>query len=472
MRSTAALIAALVLLGACSGDEAALPPRYVPTPASAPSPAEQGCRSSFPDHHVDSLAEAYNDRDLEALTELVTATEIADVVAAAYGGEAPFADVTAWAETGWDAGDRMRSTGYTAFYRSKRGFQIQMIRKSAVLQRHGIDSVSMTLDAKAKGCAIESLGMSGVVVAKDRPCAFYSEFANVEDVTKNRPRACEDGSGDHARKEPAAVWTGSEALIWGGDRGGAFVYRHSAMDGLTFDPATREWSRIPVPSRRPFAPEVGVWTGAELVVFGARTGPNYGAAGAAFDPATSSWRKLDLPYERSGFEGVWTGTEVILWGGPDHGSKLRRRGVAYNPSADTWRTTSPAPVGGRWWHAAAWTGEEMIVWGGTGARTDQADGAAYDPSSDSWRKLAPAPISARQWLPVAWTGSEVVIWGGSSFSSNRADGAAYDPATDTWRKLAPSPLKGRHYHSATWTGSEVVFFGGYNYHRSFRDGAA
>ena len=58
--------------------------------------------------------------------------------------------------------------------------------------------------------------------------------------------------------------------------------------------------------------------------------------------------------------------EMIIWGGEiypitvDFGT-----GGRYNPSTDTWTRTStigaPAP---RALHAAVWTGSEMIVWGG------------------------------------------------------------------------------------------------------------
>ena len=54
---------------------------------------------------------------------------------------------------------------------------------------------------------------------------------------------------------------------------------------------------------------------------------------------------------------VWGGVSVPLW---DTGGR-------YNPSTDSWTATSTtnAPVG-RDVHTAVWTGSEMIVWGGLG----------------------------------------------------------------------------------------------------------
>jgi hypothetical protein len=346
-------------------------------------------------------------------------------------------------------------------------------RRSDVLREHGIDTVSTTLDAISHGCTIESLATSGDAQALGDPCAFYSEFGDVADISAGEPRSCLDGSGTHARADPSIVWTGQEALVWGGNRGGGFTWPDVAMDGIAFDPAKGTWRRVPAPDVPPFVPEVSAWTGDQLIAVGGRTGPKDGTVGAGYEPGTRSWRDLGFPYQRwSGFEGVWTGRELVLWGGPLRSSRPSKRGAVYDPATGSWHRTPAAPVGGRWSHAVAWTGAEMVVWGGTDARTDLGDGAAYDPLSGSWRKIAPAPISARQWMPLVWTGSEVVVWGGSSISKDRADGAAYDPATDSWRTLARSPLRGRHHHSATWTGHEIVFFGGSNYHRTFRNGAA
>ncbi len=440
---------------------------------AASAPQRRGPCQPFPDRLIDDFLEAYNNRDLRGLQALVDATPIKDVVPAAYAGTSTFDDVAEWAETGWEVNDRMDLVGYSAFYPTRRGFQMLMTRRSPVLRNHGIEAVSTTLDAVSRGCSITSLEMSDVVQAKSAPCAFYERFGTVDDVLANEPRACRDGSGNHARVGHAAVGAGELALLWGGSRGGNFgTYGDIALDGLAIDPASRRWSRIPEPSLPPLMPEVSVWSGRELIVLGNKAGGR-GVVGGAYEPTRRAWRILDFPYRGwSGFEGVWTGAELVLWGGPDHSERPRHRGAIYDPATGSWRKTSAAPIAGRWSHSVVWTGTEMIVWGGGNANTDLADGAAYDPATDSWRRIADSPLSPRQWLPIVWTEKEVIVWGGSSYSRARADGAAYNPVTDSWRKLPPAPLRPRHYHSATWTGSEVVVYGGYDFHRTFRDGAA
>ena len=66
---------------------------------------------------------------------------------------------------------------------------------------------------------------------------------------------------------------------------------------------------------------------------------------------------------------------MIVWGGFTFSSQTETGG-RYNPSADSWTATSTtnAPVK-RWDHAAVWTGNEMIVWGGYGC--DQSCGSNY-----------------------------------------------------------------------------------------------
>jgi len=95
-----------------------------------------------------------------------------------------------------------------------------------------------------------------------------------------------------------------------------------------------------------------------------------------------------------------------------------------------------APRGG---HSVVWTGDELIVWGGWGdevGSVKRGDGAAYDPASRTWRMIAASPLTPRRNHAAAWTGAEMVVFGGDG----RRDGAAYDPRTDTWRRLPDAPF--------------------------------
>jgi hypothetical protein len=63
---------------------------------------------------------------------------------------------------------------------------------------------------------------------------------------------------------------------------------------------------------------------------------------------------------------VWTGTEMIVWGGTyDFRGTCFNTGGRYNPSTDNWvATTTTGAPDGRHLHTAVWIGTEMIVWGG------------------------------------------------------------------------------------------------------------
>jgi len=58
---------------------------------------------------------------------------------------------------------------------------------------------------------------------------------------------------------------------------------------------------------------------------------------------------------------VWTGTEVIIWGGTTQYGGRTNAGSRYNPATDTWTSMStvgaPRPRSG---HAAHWTGTEFL----------------------------------------------------------------------------------------------------------------
>src|SRR5438445_11415406 len=56
---------------------------------------------------------------------------------------------------------------------------------------------------------------------------------------------------------------------------------------------------------------------------------------------------------------------MIVWGGWDMSARFFYDGGRYNPAGNSWTavTTNNAPAG-RAFHTAVWTGSEMIVWGG------------------------------------------------------------------------------------------------------------
>jgi N-acetylneuraminic acid mutarotase len=221
--------------------------------------------------------------------------------------------------------------------------------------------------------------------------------------------------------------------------------------------------RVPVERGR----HTAIWTGTEMILFGGANGRWSRRSGARYDPLTDSWlsmSKLHDLHDRDDHTAIWTGSEMIVWGGNALQGTRQGDGARYDPISDSWTAVSAtgAPVA-RYRHTAVWTGSEMIVWGGSSTTSDAlADGARYDPATDTWSPVtatgAPAPRADHT---AVWTGSEMIVWGGNDPNVELADGARYDPATDTWSPLgatgAPSP---RADHTALWTGSEMIVWGG------------
>ena len=128
---------------------------------------------------------------------------------------------------------------------------------------------------------------------------------------------------------------------------------------------------------------------------------------------------------RQNHTAVWTGTEMIIWGGEilDNGYYYYyNSGGRYSPATNTWRATSTGTndPDARSYHTAVWTGLEMIVWGGYQAYIGYKDtGGRYNPLSDSWTptsRIATTP-SERVEHSAAWTGGEMIVWGGWPLSS-------------------------------------------------------
>ncbi|MGH2659408.1 MAG: hypothetical protein ACRDHS_07025 [Actinomycetota bacterium] len=178
------------------------------------------------------------------------------------------------------------------------------------------------------------------------------------------------------------------------------------------------------------------------------------------DGIAEGWTRLsDPPDVRPGASYVWTGTEVLAWGGCDpsvHDDCVRARdGYALDPASGRWSSIPPAPVGGEY-ARAIWTGEEAVFL--STAFDERVEGVAYGPATRAWRTVSDAPIEPRFGVVTVWTGSRILVWGGGERSDPATDGALYDPATDGWTLMAPAPL-GLNQASGLWTGSEVIVFG-------------
>ena len=258
-------------------------------------------------------------------------------------------------------------------------------------------------------------------------------------------------------------------IVWGG----YYAVDHFLNDGGRYNPVTDTWTPL-ASSNAPIGrlKHTSVWTGQKMIIWGgeSRGGGQTTNTGGIYDPTTNAWTAMSIvnaPSAREQHTAVWTGQEMIVWGGCEtvYCTHVLNDGARYNPATDTWTPIgNTAGLTPRHFHQAIWTGSRMIVWGGA---TDR-QGIAYDPSTDIWTSISTlnAPISTFLAASV-WTGSEMIVWGGcttystSYCSAYVASGGRYNPVTDSWTSVAiQTAPDARLYHTAVWTGDAMVIWGG------------
>lgn len=269
--------------------------------------------------------------------------------------------------------------------------------------------------------------------------ARYNPQTNTWSTMANTPPA--------ARYDPAFVWTGDQLIVWSGQDCYGDT-RGFCTDGGRYNPNTDSWLSVnhtgePTPRNGVQA----VWTGTKMLVWGGHRleAPVTLGDGAAYDPSLDQWTPISAvgaPSSRASYGAVWTGTEMLIWGGGSGDGGVLTDGAAYNPETDRWRSISTKGAV-RAALAPVWTGTEMIVWDG--------EGAAYNPTTDQWRPIScagPGPGT------TAWTGSSMIIWDGEI-------GGVYDPVLDEWTPMSQQGAPWPRYDTlGVWTGTELLVWGG------------
>jgi hypothetical protein len=204
---------------------------------------------------------------------------------------------------------------------------------------------------------------------------------------------------------PLVVWTGKQMIDWGGG-----CCDMQSNGGAAYTLASNSYKRLP-PSPLAGRHAAGDWTGKEFIIAGgegyagSRPGSDdpivtHFADAAGYNPAAHSWRKLPpMPVGRGGgyytldYAAVWDGTELLVIGGTrgvSMNAAILARGVAYDPSTNTWRWMAPMSFP-RVGFVAEWAGNQLVVWGGTGGAGEiPPRGESYDPTTDTWSMLPKA----------------------------------------------------------------------------------
>ena len=251
-----------------------------------------------------------------------------------------------------------------------------------------------------------------------------------------------------------AVWDGRGMFVWSG----------MTTTGFRYDPAAQTWTPLP-PAPAGIGSGSITWTGSGVVIWGS-------TAWAHYDAGTNTWAVRSFPtWPRVTTEhrAVWTGNlmVVLTMRNRNLAPNLQDIPSAYDPALDLWHPIAVAaapPL--RENPTVVWTGQEIILWGGgtTLIANDTFNtGGRYDPIGDAWHPTSTAGApSPRTGHSAVWDGSRMIVWGGTSVtcsgcaSQYYGDGGRYDPVLDQWSSLstslAPSSRSNR-FSSVTWWSS-------------------
>jgi hypothetical protein len=343
------------------------------------------------------------------------------------------------------------------------------------------------------------------------------------------------------RNDSAVAWTGTQMLIWGGVTGADDD--QPMADGAAYDPASRTWSKLPNSPLTARTNPAAVWTGSELFVWGGDDAHDNSATaasdGALYNPATHAWRKLPTSplSARTGAHALMMGGLVYVIGG--HAASSQRDdtdAATYDPTTHQWQLLPAAPERSdqpTWYEIPAVLSGRLEVWRLWEQSTSRGQGSGlsfgidavtYDPAEHSWRTDAaaaageavgsavpvgmttglstgssviapaaqlwcgncPAPFSTGThgyvyaggtWTPMAhgpvddlsatylWTGSALLAFDSTAYATGPGgvslpgENAAWDPATGSWLKLPAAPLAGAGDIAAVWTGSQLLEWG-------------
>jgi N-acetylneuraminic acid mutarotase len=295
---------------------------------------------------------------------------------------------------------------------------------------------------------------------------IYLNDGGLYDPVTNHWTAMDPTNAPTARTYPAAVWTGSKMIVWGGEGNGDVRFN----DGGVYDPQNNQWAPMDMteaPTAR--GRHTAVWTGNQMIVWGGHNTDTSGTTtyfndGGIYDPAANRWKRISSAKditERHIHTAIWTGTQMIVWGGGG-ANGLAKAGGIYDPATDIW---SIIPYEGgptaRNHHTAIWTQKRMIIWGGSNSEALNI-GEGYDPIALNWTPVTTTLVpTATSYHTAVWTDSKMIVWGGKGNDSLLGTGGIYSPATDVWERVTTTnaPIA-RYRHTAVWADSKMMIWGG------------
>lgn len=162
---------------------------------------------------------------------------------------------------------------------------------------------------------------------------------------------------------------------------------------------------------------------------------------------------------------VWTGSDMVIWGGEDFSGIKLKDGKRYDPALDSWNAMASAPMGmtaRTQYRSGVWTGTTFIVWG----ETSDTTGGRYSPLANSWSTLPPSNApSARTGHTAVWGFGRMMVWGGSYTTSAGDSNEGKDFNLTVWENQPATGTLARRRHCAGYDSTiagvgGVVLWGG------------
>jgi hypothetical protein len=227
-----------------------------------------------------------------------------------------------------------------------------------------------------------------------------------------------------------------------------------------------------------FSP-VAVWTGSQMILWGGSTAA--GAvmqSGGLYDLGTNQWTPIattgSAP-QTIGLAAVWAGSLGMLTFGGADASKVILSVYQYLPATNHWAKYKDINPGGfvaRKDAYVAWVNGKMVIWGGrTFANAPVSTGVLFDPVQKTWTVLPAPPAAAGPRAAVqyeaGWIGrsgtSAYLLGGVTTGTSVAQNGIAVDTTSSTWTLIPAWDPAGEHRSGVgAWTGNEFVVWGGTN----------
>lgn len=215
-----------------------------------------------------------------------------------------------------------------------------------------------------------------------------------------------------------------------------------------------------------------VWTGTEIIVWGG----NFSVAtdnGFRYNPSTNVWTAIPTtgqPSARSEFGMQFISNRLVVWGGLSSGGTLLNDGAVLNFATNTWSTinTTGAPSARMSYSCVNNTIQNsMIVWAGkssTSVENVVGDGAMYNPVTNLWTPITAtnAPIGRSRNVAV-WSGTEMIIhggYGGNTSLTYLNTGGRYNPVTNSWTTTSITGSPRLELHAGVWIGNKMLISGG------------